>query len=568
LSLRTGGSGGWRRPLAAGLLLLAVYVGLSFLNSPRGFLGTDTGGKVATLRVMAESGRFDPDLGYWAEEWDPDGRFHPLSNTSHFASGAWVNVTTLPALWLGWYLFDLGGYRAALLVPMAGSIAACFAGLALLRRLGASERHAWHGCLLLGLGSPLAVYALDFWEHSLGVALAGWAAVLLVDVVAARRPAGPAAAGAGLLLGAAATMRTEALVYLGVAGLVLVAFLLRRNTIQAVRSGAAMLIAAAVPVGANELVERRVIGDAVRSGRVVGTALGVGAEPTTRLEEALTTVLALEGTPRGVVLGALAVTLLGFAAARRDLTVSLVALAGAGAVGVLRFVSSGLGFVPGLGPAWVTPAAATAGLSLVGRRRRAEPPPEAGTRTPDWPPTAIVPAVALAAIPLVVLTQFVGGAGPQWAGRYLLVSGFLLAVVGWAALERCPAALRAAFAVLACAVTGLGVWWLHERSHAVADTFRTLEARPEPVLVSDVYFFVREGGATYGDRRWLTLPPAGEAADVVEVLDGAEVDRFAAVQLDGARPLRFPGFEPAAAPADVRLFDGVDLTVTPYRRTG
>ena len=53
--------GGWRRSAAAGLLLLAVYVGLSFLNSPRGFLGTDTGGKVATLRVMSESGRFDPD---------------------------------------------------------------------------------------------------------------------------------------------------------------------------------------------------------------------------------------------------------------------------------------------------------------------------------------------------------------------------------------------------------------------------------------------------------------------------------------------------------------------------
>ena len=85
---------GWRRSAVAGLLLLAVYVGLSFLNSPRGFLGTDTGGKVATLKVMSESGRFDPDLGYWAEEWDPAGGLYPIGFTAHTTSGRWVNVTT------------------------------------------------------------------------------------------------------------------------------------------------------------------------------------------------------------------------------------------------------------------------------------------------------------------------------------------------------------------------------------------------------------------------------------------------------------------------------------------
>ena len=37
---------------APALILLLVYVGLSFLNDPRGSLGTDTGGKVATLVAM------------------------------------------------------------------------------------------------------------------------------------------------------------------------------------------------------------------------------------------------------------------------------------------------------------------------------------------------------------------------------------------------------------------------------------------------------------------------------------------------------------------------------------
>ena len=44
-----------RRPLAAGLLSLALYVALSFANDPKGYLGTDTGGKVATLRMMSDA---------------------------------------------------------------------------------------------------------------------------------------------------------------------------------------------------------------------------------------------------------------------------------------------------------------------------------------------------------------------------------------------------------------------------------------------------------------------------------------------------------------------------------
>ena len=49
-----------KRAALAGLVVLGVYVGLAFLNSPRGFLGTDTGGKVATFEVMTASGRFSP----------------------------------------------------------------------------------------------------------------------------------------------------------------------------------------------------------------------------------------------------------------------------------------------------------------------------------------------------------------------------------------------------------------------------------------------------------------------------------------------------------------------------
>ena len=60
----------------AGLALLVVYVALSFAMDTNGFLGTDTGGKVATVKLMSERGDFDPDVGYWAAQWDPDARVH------------------------------------------------------------------------------------------------------------------------------------------------------------------------------------------------------------------------------------------------------------------------------------------------------------------------------------------------------------------------------------------------------------------------------------------------------------------------------------------------------------
>src|SRR4051794_34933714 len=109
----------FRRIVPACMILLAVYMGLSLLNDPRGYLGTDTGGKVATLQAMDEHGGLNPDVGYWAEKWDPTGRLHPLYYTSHLGD-KWVNVTTLPALYVAYPLYELGGYRGALLVPMLG----------------------------------------------------------------------------------------------------------------------------------------------------------------------------------------------------------------------------------------------------------------------------------------------------------------------------------------------------------------------------------------------------------------------------------------------------------------
>ncbi|HEY5012160.1 MAG TPA: hypothetical protein VIK61_05570, partial [Acidimicrobiia bacterium] len=166
------------RPLVAAVVLLVCYLGAAALNNPRGFLGTDTGAKVATLQVMQSRHSFVPDAGYWAAADDPSGSLHPLYDTRHVGSH-YVAVTTLPMILLARPLWALGGDRLALLLPMLGAVAVAAAARALAKRLGsrAPATVFW----VIGLGSPMFLYALDLWEHTLGLACMAWAIVLLHD---------------------------------------------------------------------------------------------------------------------------------------------------------------------------------------------------------------------------------------------------------------------------------------------------------------------------------------------------------------------------------------------------
>ena len=194
----------------AGLALLVVYVGLSFLNDTKGTLSTDVGGKIATLEVMQEKGTATPGVGYWAAEWDPDATVHGLYYTS-VVDGTFVNVTTVPVIELARPLFAVAGYRGALLWSMLGAVAAAFAARALALRAGADEQRGWLAFGLIGLASPALLYALDLWEHAPGLGLMAWGVVAMVDTAAGR--ARWTALAAGLAFGAAFSMRTEAAAY-------------------------------------------------------------------------------------------------------------------------------------------------------------------------------------------------------------------------------------------------------------------------------------------------------------------------------------------------------------------
>jgi hypothetical protein len=517
-----GGIRSWlTRPFVACLALLAVYATITLaFNDPRGTLGTDTGGKLATLHVMEDKGSLLPEVGYWAAPADPEGDLHPLFY-SFEVDGKWVNATTLPMLYAAYPLYVVGGDRAVLLLPMIGAVLCALAAQALARRLGA--RTGWAAFWIMGLATPVAIYALDFWEHSLGLGLMLWGFVCFYDV--AERDAGwRRAVLGGVLFGAAATMRTEALVYFLVAGVGACTVLLARRRAfgRACRRGVAMALGLVVPLALNQLLEYATVGGAMRAGRATNTANAAGNGLSTRIREAFMTTLGLNRFELNldVLVGVIIVSLIVYGVWRlardddADPAIGLAAIGVAALFLVLRF-TDGLGFVSGLLTA--SPMAAVG--AFLGWRR-----------TSRYP--LLVAALAL---PLVWAFQYTGGAGPQWGGRYELMSGALFAIVGVVALE-CRRAAMIAVVTVSALVTAFGVAWLSQRSHSVAKGIDAIVARDDQAVISVEAHALREGGAFYAPaRHWLTATTQRDLARAVAIVSRAGDTEFALVASDARK---------------------------------
>lgn len=533
-----------RRPWVAALVVIALYAVLALLNSTRGYLGTDTGAKVITLDRMAELGTNSPAVGYWAGEWDPAGDYHPLFDSRRNNDGEWVNVTTLPMLIAARPLYDLGGYRLALALPMLGALLAAFACRDLARRL-ADDRAGWWAFWIVALASPLSVYALDLWEHSLGAGLMLAAVALLHRTLTSGPPV--LALVSGLCLGLSATMRAEtfvvAFVAVGATCLVLVA---RRRVVRSLLVGVLSVVSFAAPWLLNAVLESGLGGNS-RTTRVSREAQREWwTELGERVEEALVTWFGVPGGsyPGSVVLGALAVgaIIVGVVLRRRGEHRSAVILLVVAAVLYLIVFAGGLGFVSGALVA--SPFAAAAVLVRFDSDRR------------------FLLAVALAMTVLIWTFQLTGGAGPQWGGRYILVPTMLLTVLGVVALVERPGddLPRRAVTGLAIAVTVFGVVWLNQRSHDVDAFFADLADRPEDVIISTNGFFVREAGPAYEEQRYLSV---GRGADVdggVEVVRDAGFETFA-VLTQQTTP---PDVEATLVSTDVVDFLGVPLSYHRY----
>ncbi|MGI8685590.1 MAG: hypothetical protein ACR2MO_10975 [Acidimicrobiales bacterium] len=353
-------------------------------------------------------------------------------------------------------------------------------------------------------------------------------------------------------------MRTEALVYGFVAvAVACIVVLTRRQVGRAIVGGLLAAAGLLVPLAANLALEVATVDGTIRSGRAAGTAssaiAGVGGEAGatgTRVQEAMLNAAALTPAlePLSSLIGFGVLGLLAFVAWKTsrsaDVGPAVLAATGVGALYAIRF-AEGPGFVPGLVAA--TPLAAV-GLVL-------------GWRTVAG---RYVVGVALLSLPLVWATQFPGGAAPQWAGRYILVSGLLLGVAGIAALPALRPWARNAVVGLAMVITAFGFVWMSIRTHDFGRALAALNRRPEPVLVSRIGHLAREGGLFYGDHRWLTAPTDADQLFAVHVLEEAGVTRFGLVETTlGLRDHRLAGWRRVGRD-ELELVDGLQLTVTTY----
>jgi hypothetical protein len=382
--------------------------------------------------------------------------------------------------------------------------------------LGATR--GWAAFWLVGAATPMLFYAGDFWEHSMAVGLALLGLALVLEGSVAR------AVAAGVVVGAAAVLRTEVLLYAGFLGL---AFLFvaeerrawLRQPARIVGLGAGL----AVPLFVNGAVERAALGSGLRDTRAGSNVAAAGAGLGTRLHDGALTAIGLFADDTRLAFAAGALAVIGLLVLARGVfrpqEGSLVSRAGAGVAAglyIARFFPLGLvRFVPGFFPAAPISAAGLTGPGTA--RERA------------------IAVAALAVLPGVWLLSWRGQLLPQWGGRYVLLSGALLTVVGAVALERSgwrrpAAALLVAFALL---VSGFSAVWHVQRTRGVNRAVASIERVPrDVVVVSRLAHLGREAGARYGRHRWLNASGDKGTAEAAAIASVARAPRIDVVDLD------------------------------------
>ena len=204
----------WASPLWLGLFSFGIYLAVAwFILPPAVFWSPDEGAKFLQLQnLRLEHGQFAYDVAYPGRDVDPDLRF-ATGGMLHVAAGRlyFQRFPLFPLLALPWFLaFSFYGLY---LIPAAGGAAIGAFSLYLLEPRD-RRRAPW---LAIAFGSPVFIYSVVFWEHTLATALCLGAAALSLraDPVV---PAGPFRRnakwiGVGLAMGLGAYIRMETAIF-------------------------------------------------------------------------------------------------------------------------------------------------------------------------------------------------------------------------------------------------------------------------------------------------------------------------------------------------------------------
>jgi len=481
----------------------AVLVGAMLLLPEGAPFSIDAGAKELQALAFAHDSGWPRPIEVPAQGLDPDGRLLPPFLVPMPGGAASIYPVLFPLLAAP--LAGVAGPPALRLLPLAAGVAAAWlAGLLVRRLCGVGSPGPPAAAALLA--TPLAFYALTFWEQTLAATLV-MAALLVILGSDDRRPVRPPAAwaGGGLLLGTACWVRTEIVVLTAL--VVAVPLVMeRRSGLRAALAGAGGA-AAGLLLGAG--LQRLALGS------WLPLHLVYHAESFTRggslLQERLATLVG-SMVPDPVTALASLIWIAALAAAlwdrtrrsrlTRTLGVSavLTAFAAALAAPALRWMA---GARPTEAFPFAAPAATWVLLAPLPLAAAARPERIADRR---WRAMALVAALFVVAVSLAKPAR-----SPEWGHRLLLPS-VLLGMVVLLALEpfsaRAPKVIRrTAVAALAVALVvqagGLALLGHGVATHAGLVRSLLSQTSPGDVVLTDTAMLPLGSAAGFASRRFL-----------------------------------------------------------------
>src|SRR5579859_2830463 len=204
------------------LLGVALVLGAAGAALPRaGFWHSDEGARfLQLLNLRLGPQGLDTAIRYPGRAVDAALQFvpfHPKQRRVDATGNIYLQWPIFLPL-LTWPFYQALGLAGLYVLPLLGTLGACWGSYRLARTAGAPPTAAWLTIPLLGLATPLGFYSWVFFEHTLAAALVTGAVLLILQ--GHRRGDRRRLFLAGIALGAAIYLRSELYVLVLALGLV------------------------------------------------------------------------------------------------------------------------------------------------------------------------------------------------------------------------------------------------------------------------------------------------------------------------------------------------------------
>lgn len=516
--------------ISTALVLIVQTMWFVRSASTRGFATGDAGVKLWQVQGIAHTGDLHAPLDYPGAVYDPEHQYSPFVEPwSMWFDGKPYSEYTSPFIWISVPLYAAFDHAGLLLLPWLSGALIIFMSAWLAWRVR-PDRSAALVPIVVGLGSPLLLYSLEFWEHTPGTALAVFALVGVVKAIDSRRRAGWLIA-AGAAIGLGLTMRAELYVYpiAVISGLVFI-----RSALPLIRSIVWLVVGGLITAGPWWLYQFLTWGSPFGPRLQQNVPVLGGTEMLARLGDSTgrnwSMLWPAQGEGLAVVVGLL-IALMLVALMTWVLKRKILWMADVGfwiGIAILMMLAALLVWhlLRGQRPDDLLVTFPFVLLLILPAPRMSHQQSELNTQ--HWLISRFLTIVPMAFVVLVLLASPFQG-GVQWGPRFLLPIIPPLAVVIvdrlaglWAPLTR-SARVGLAAGVIALLLAGcysswLGAQFVHKAQIASEFMSEMIRHMPERVVVTDAWFLPQMAPYTLSEKIWLMSEDDKRMRNVLQYL--------------------------------------------------